>query len=292
MAIGLKGDPAGGKGYIQVDTVDVVEITQQHIKVPSGTTAQRPATPSNGTLRYNTTTNAAEFYSNNRWVSVGVSDGSSEAAAASTAQNLYDLGIRSNGYYWLKLSGTTAKLIYCILDGSIEAGYGYMRIFDQRTANTGTEIQQFYSSATDYSNWTAIGGNSYVISQIAVSTYINQSSVVRYTNGGGGLHSSISPKTLTAVFAQGWSASGFESDNWKYFGAGTTNGTSPSTAQLFLNDDNDAGGASSTRQTAKAGTPQGLLMYPASSASSWSDAGNQYYGSGGMDGACVALYVR
>lgn len=35
--------------------------------VPSGTTAQRPGLPTNGTIRYNTTTSRLEAYANNIW---------------------------------------------------------------------------------------------------------------------------------------------------------------------------------------------------------------------------------
>jgi len=39
--------------------------------VPKGTTAQRPATPVEGSLRYNTTTSALEVYKSGTWGSVG-----------------------------------------------------------------------------------------------------------------------------------------------------------------------------------------------------------------------------
>ena len=38
---------------------------------PSGTTAQRPASPNTGMARYNTTTSSMEVYINNQWVSFG-----------------------------------------------------------------------------------------------------------------------------------------------------------------------------------------------------------------------------
>jgi hypothetical protein len=36
--------------------------------VPSGTTAERPSSPINGTIRYNTTTTKLEAYANGTWV--------------------------------------------------------------------------------------------------------------------------------------------------------------------------------------------------------------------------------
>lgn len=40
------------------------------ITIPSGTTAQRPATPANGMLRYNTTISNMEIYINGSWVTL------------------------------------------------------------------------------------------------------------------------------------------------------------------------------------------------------------------------------
>ena len=39
--------------------------------LPSGTTAQRPSSPSEGMYRYNTTIKAAEIYNGNAWVTIG-----------------------------------------------------------------------------------------------------------------------------------------------------------------------------------------------------------------------------
>jgi len=41
------------------------------IKIPAGTTAQRPATPANGYMRYNTDLLAYEGYNNGAWASLG-----------------------------------------------------------------------------------------------------------------------------------------------------------------------------------------------------------------------------
>ena len=57
------------------------------VKVPSGTTAQRPA-GLNGQVRYNTTTNEFEFYENNVWVSYGEGDGSVTSVAMTVPTGL------------------------------------------------------------------------------------------------------------------------------------------------------------------------------------------------------------
>lgn len=45
----------------------VVLGTNHSVKVPIGTSAERPAYPENGQIRYNTDTNEFEFYVNNAW---------------------------------------------------------------------------------------------------------------------------------------------------------------------------------------------------------------------------------
>lgn len=40
------------------------------IVFPTGTTAERPATPSLGITRYNTTTNSFEYYNGSSWVNL------------------------------------------------------------------------------------------------------------------------------------------------------------------------------------------------------------------------------
>ena len=44
-----------------------LESLNTALKLPSGTTAQRPTSPSTGEWRYNTTTNLVEFYDGGEW---------------------------------------------------------------------------------------------------------------------------------------------------------------------------------------------------------------------------------
>ena len=60
------------------DTIDfdiagttVSQIGQQFILVPAGTTGERPGTPANGYIRYNTEISAFEGYSNGQWSGLG-----------------------------------------------------------------------------------------------------------------------------------------------------------------------------------------------------------------------------
>ena len=63
---------------ISSDTVDfdingnqVAQIGKDHLLIPAGTTADRPGTPSNGYIRYNTSLNAFEGYVNGAWSGLG-----------------------------------------------------------------------------------------------------------------------------------------------------------------------------------------------------------------------------
>lgn len=41
-----------------------------YLKFPVGTTAQRPATPTTGMMRFNLTTNTLEYYNGSNWISI------------------------------------------------------------------------------------------------------------------------------------------------------------------------------------------------------------------------------
>ena len=60
-----RGAIASGIRY-DVNNQAVVDGTQA-IVVPTGTTSERPALPTNGQLRYNTTNNEFEVYENSEW---------------------------------------------------------------------------------------------------------------------------------------------------------------------------------------------------------------------------------
>ena len=59
-----------GRG-VQFDVNDQVFIESTNsIRVPKGTTAQRPSSPENGHIRYNTTDNVFELYEAGAWRNV------------------------------------------------------------------------------------------------------------------------------------------------------------------------------------------------------------------------------
>jgi hypothetical protein len=54
------------------------------IQIPSGTTAQRPASPQVGMLRFNTTTNRQEYYNGTSWINVEYSFSPTVTGAVTT----------------------------------------------------------------------------------------------------------------------------------------------------------------------------------------------------------------
>ncbi len=76
---------AGTANQISVangDTAPVIGLASNPIVpgtagmvVPTGASAQRSVSPSNGTVRYNTDTNRFEFYQNGAWTNIGTGDG-------------------------------------------------------------------------------------------------------------------------------------------------------------------------------------------------------------------------
>jgi hypothetical protein len=121
--------------------------------LPSGTTAQRPASPTNGMQRFNTETAVIEFYNGTSWVGIGLLDGSSPNTAAPSGSYLYNtIGLRTNGFYWIRPAGYngSAFQVFVDFDGTvsgISGGGGWMRI---------AYAQDYYSQASPWTN-TGIG---------------------------------------------------------------------------------------------------------------------------------------
>ena len=60
-----------GSNALTVDSLqNITSNSTGSITIPAGTTAQRPATPVNGMLRYNTTISNMEIYIDGSWVTL------------------------------------------------------------------------------------------------------------------------------------------------------------------------------------------------------------------------------
>lgn len=89
--------PAGGvAGQLQI-------VGNAGLVVPTGSTAQRPASPIVGTVRYNTTLSQHEFYQNGSWVSFTGGSVTSVAVSGSTGLSVSGSPITTSGTITLTL---------------------------------------------------------------------------------------------------------------------------------------------------------------------------------------------
>lgn len=110
--------PTGAAILCAWNGTDFAQVTT--LKVTTGTTTQRPASPSVGMLRYNTTTNQFEGYSGSSpaWTSVG---GATLSNDTSTTSNLYPTFASATSGTALNLYTGNAKLLYKPSTGEFQA---------------------------------------------------------------------------------------------------------------------------------------------------------------------------
>jgi len=110
--------PTGAAILCAWNGTDFAQVTT--LKVTTGTTTQRPASPSVGMLRYNTTTNQFEGYSGSSpaWTSVG---GATLSNDTSTTSNLYPTFASATSGTALNLYTGNANLLYKPSTGEFQA---------------------------------------------------------------------------------------------------------------------------------------------------------------------------
>ncbi|MCB9072695.1 MAG: tail fiber domain-containing protein [Bdellovibrionaceae bacterium] len=92
-----------GVGTISPSVSLDISAKTDALHLPSGTTAQQPASPGNGMLRYNTTNNKFEAYENGAWVNMINATGSystvSSGSGSALAPSITFTGDTSTGFY-------------------------------------------------------------------------------------------------------------------------------------------------------------------------------------------------
>ena len=127
---------------------DKTNTSTGYFSMPKGTTAQRPISVDAGDTRFNTTANAMEVYTGSAWSLIGAKDGSSYAAAATSATAIWDLGLRGKGLFWIQKADGTPIQVYCDLDTLGQDGKGgWMLVGSWATASEWTK-DSTSSSAT------------------------------------------------------------------------------------------------------------------------------------------------
>lgn len=85
-------------GYVQIDADGTLSFdATSSVKLPSGTTAQRPTSPQAGDLRWNTTDGSAEIYDGTEWGAVG-GGGASETGFVAHAHTITTAQEIETGY--------------------------------------------------------------------------------------------------------------------------------------------------------------------------------------------------
>lgn len=121
--------------------------------IPSGTTAQRPASPANGYLRYNTTTAGFEVYNAGSWSSVGTSSGG--AIGTYTSPALSGIQLKSNdypsGYYWIQPVGYTSPRYVYVDNTNYDGGWCLVMAVGANSTNHWDtfESSNLYSATVD-----------------------------------------------------------------------------------------------------------------------------------------------
>jgi hypothetical protein len=97
--------------------------------LPSGTTAQRPASPTAGMIRYNTTLSTIEFYNGSAWANYTTILGLTESApAANAAEILTYYPNATDGDYWYKPNGYGSAIKCYTNFSNAPSGKGYVMI--------------------------------------------------------------------------------------------------------------------------------------------------------------------
>lgn len=127
----VNGSGVFGNPTITIADNPIIPGTES-IKIPLGTTAQRPASPSVGMIRFNSTTNKFEYYQNSNWILLPDTIVSSIIAGTGLSGGT----INSSGTIALTNTGVTAGT------------YGRVTVDAQGRVTTGTK-EMIYISATD-----------------------------------------------------------------------------------------------------------------------------------------------
>ena len=132
---------------------DTATSSTGYFQIPVGTTAQRPASPATGMLRYNTTISGPEIYTGTYWAPVVAA---LYGAAANPAQNAAQIKSQnsSDGVYYYSIGGTIFQA-YTILDNTYDSG-GWTLLYNIDTTQANTNALGGIPHFNNTTFWTTI----------------------------------------------------------------------------------------------------------------------------------------
>ena len=143
-----------------------------YLKIPTGTTAQRPSSPANGYIRFNTTINDVEAYNGTEWTRMGIAPptfssvdypGSATALNPDGGESLVINGTNFNTGINITIDGTTPSSITRNSDTQLtvtapaKAAGTYNIVFTNSDGGTATAINAV--SYNGVPSWTTAAGN-------------------------------------------------------------------------------------------------------------------------------------
>jgi len=129
---------AGGTGGGSISSVsDQLNTSTGYLDLPSGNTAQRPASPSVGAIRYNTTTQTGEIYTQNGWGPFGSVSPTISTVIPSTFNGETGTSVAIEGNFF-----TSDASVRFVTAGGTEYTAGSV-IFNSTTSLTATTPRDF-----------------------------------------------------------------------------------------------------------------------------------------------------
>lgn len=116
------------------------------LQLPTGTTAQRPANPDPGWMRWNTDDAALEWWTGSAWQQLASEDGS--AGAPFTTMDNINSNDPGDGFFYIDFDGSGAEQTYLFKDANGKYWYAVASITDDTSHGRFTGGSDFW-----YGNW-------------------------------------------------------------------------------------------------------------------------------------------
>jgi hypothetical protein len=188
-----------------------------YLKIPTGTTAQRPSSPANGYIRFNTTINDVEAYNGTEWTRMGIAPptftsvdypGSATALDPAGGESLVINGTNFNTGITITIDGTTPSSItlnsstQLTVTAPAKSAGTYNIVFTNTDGGTATA-----TNAVSYNgvpSWTTAAGNLGSISEgeaisLTVSASEPDSGTISYSVTSGSLPTGASLNSSTGA---------------------------------------------------------------------------------------------